>query len=121
MSAPSVSLLQTGFVLDARYRVRHRLGVGACGVVYAAEQLGARRVALKVMHPTVSQNVTAFSVRFFSAAAAAAGLRHANTAALLDYGRTEEGRFFLVHELVTGTTLAERLWARGPLPPWCSI
>jgi serine/threonine protein kinase len=68
--------LDTGAVVDGRYRVLSRLGSGGMADVYCAEdlQLG-RRVALKVLYRRFAEDQE-FVERFRREASSAAGLQH---------------------------------------------
>ncbi|WP_342374599.1 tetratricopeptide repeat protein [Myxococcus stipitatus] len=96
-----------------RYVVRERLGAGAMGVVYAAEdpELG-RRVALKMLHPEGHQREK-LRKRLLREAQALARLSHPNIVTLYDVG-THGDAVFLTMELVEGVTLAE--WMRESRP-----
>lgn len=89
------------------YRVFGRLGAGAMGVVYLAEQRHPkRRVALKVIRPEIMTPVR--ERRFDLEAEALARLRHPGIATIYEAGRAElDGRAhpFLAMELVQGLPL----------------
>jgi serine/threonine-protein kinase len=79
------------------------------GTVYAAEHMLLRkRVALKVLHPDMSRNPEMVA-RFEREAMAAGHIAHPNIAAATDFGRLDDGSFFLVLELVEGESLREAL------------
>lgn len=93
------------------YRIVRKLGEGGMGVVYAAEDERLHRaVAIKTIREASD---TASHERFLREARAAASLTHPNVCQLFDIG-DEEGRPFLVMELLDGQSLAERL-REGPL------
>lgn len=94
------------------YRVAERLGSGAMGDVFAAEdtRLG-RRVALKFL-PRAVQHDAASRTRLLNEARAAAALTSPYVAAMYDIGE-HEGAPFIVMELVQGELLSTRL-AKGP-------
>jgi serine/threonine-protein kinase len=105
-----------GQVVSGRYRIDKLLGEGGMGAVYLAEHMHMRkRVALKLLHPEMSQNAEALA-RFEREARAASRIEHPNVAAATDFGRTDDGAFFLVLEYVEGESLRSRL-ERGALPP----
>ncbi len=109
---PAVDL--SGRVLDDRYRLVEALKRGAMGTVYLAEQLRlGTRVAVKVLHDTQEERTRE---RFAREAAALAQLQHPNVARGIDFGWTEEGRLYLVMELIEGRDLRERLASEGALP-----
>ncbi|NTX12241.1 TonB family protein [Myxococcus sp. CA056] len=121
-SHPSTSPLSPvdpllGQVLHERFRVLAPLGAGGMGRVYRALQLPLERmVALKVLSPTFPfANDPEFQRRFFLEASVTAKLRHPNTVTLIDYGKTDDGTFYIAMEYLEGRTLAEHLTA-GPLP-----
>jgi eukaryotic-like serine/threonine-protein kinase len=97
------------------YEIVSVLGAGGMGVVYRARdtRLG-RDVALKVLPDDVAGDAQRLE-RFEHEARAAAALNHPNIAAVFDAGREGAVRY-VVHELLEGETLRERL-RRGPLAP----
>jgi Tol biopolymer transport system component len=96
------------------YRIVEKIGEGGMGEVYRAGDCKlARDVAIKVLPPALSGDPDRLA-RFQREAHVLASLNHPNIAAI--YGLEEdEGRRFLVLELVEGPELAERL-DQGPLP-----
>ena len=90
------------------------IGAGAMGEVYKAvdTKLG-REVALKILPDTFSKNEDRL-MRFEREARLLASLNHPNIAAIYDLENVDTTRF-LVLELVSGETLADRI-ARGPIP-----
>ena len=103
-----------GTNIGGRYRIDSILGEGGMGTVFAAEHLLMRkRVALKVLHPDMSR-VPDVVARFEREAMAAGHVDHPNIAAATDFGKLEDGSFFLVLELIVGENLREVI-ARGPL------
>ncbi|MCC6216844.1 MAG: protein kinase [Polyangiaceae bacterium] len=98
---------RVGSVVAERYRIVALLGEGGMGVVYRAEHVHMRKpVALKVLHRelTANQEVVA---RFEREAIAAGRIEHANVASATDFGRLEDGSFYLVLELIGGRSLRE--------------
>ena len=105
-----------GMVISGRYVIKQLLGEGGMGSVYLAEHTGMKkRVALKLLHPEMSDNPEV-SARFEREAMAAAHVEHPNVAGATDFGKTEDGAFFLVLEYVEGTSLRDAL-DDGPLSP----
>jgi serine/threonine protein kinase len=89
-----------------RYRVVGRIGRGAMGVVYAAEdeQLG-RRIAIKLMLGAFDEDPE-LRERFFREARITGQLAHRNIVTVFDLGE-ENGRPFIVMELLEGQPLGE--------------
>ena len=84
------------------------------GEVYRANDTRlSRTVAIKILPAHLSEDAAARQ-RFEREARAVSSLTHPNICALYDVGH-EDGRDFLVMELLEGETLADRL-ERGPLP-----
>ncbi len=104
-----------GRTIDGRYELEAELGRGATGIVYRAKQRSVhdRVVALKLIEPMLLGNPTSVK-RFENESKAIASLRHPSTIKLYDVGRDEDGRLFIVMELVEGASLQDAL-ADGPL------
>ena len=103
-----------------RFAIKTRLGSGATGEVFLAEdRLLRRRVAIKVIRLEHSQDVT-FRHRLQKEAERASQLNNEHIAAIHDLVE-QDGRLFLVMEYVEGETLRARM--RGPLatPEFFSI
>jgi serine/threonine-protein kinase len=77
------------------------------GAVYQAEHTHMRkRLAVKVLHPDMSR-LPEVVARFEREAMAAAHIDHPNVAAATDFGKLDDGSFFLVLEYVEGSSLRE--------------
>ncbi|WP_245741522.1 serine/threonine-protein kinase [Herbiconiux ginsengi] len=100
----------TGELLDGRYLLDSRIGVGGMGVVYRArdETLG-RTVAVKVFRDAAAE-----PERTSSETRLLASLNHPSLVTLFDAHLAEGGSNYLVMEYVEGPTLRERI-AEGPL------
>jgi eukaryotic-like serine/threonine-protein kinase len=103
-----------------RYARERILGRGGMGVVWRArDQLLGRDVAIKEVQlpPSLpADDLEAMRARVLREARAAARLNHPNVVTLYDVVQ-EEGRTFIVMELVEAPTLATVVRERGPLPP----
>jgi tRNA A-37 threonylcarbamoyl transferase component Bud32 len=110
---PSHPSIVPGLVLDGRYRIDARLGVGGVGAVYTGTQLAlGRKVAIKLLHEGLDAS---FRARFEREARALAALRHPNVVSVTDFG-VDAQTPYLVMELLEGETLGDRL-RRGRLLP----
>jgi serine/threonine-protein kinase len=104
-----------GKMVGDRFLVQAKLGEGGMGVVYKAEQCSiGRTVALKVLHPHLSQDA-GLHARFQNEAAASSRLTHTNTITIYDFGRTSEGSLYIAMEFIRGRSLDEEILKNGPL------
>ncbi len=108
-------------LLAGRYLLERRLGRGAMGQVYLAndKNLGTRRVAVKTVRQDILnsddlQEGEAIA-RFEREAMSAASIRHPNIVDVTDFGETDDGVFYLVMEYVEGETLHRLLRREGTL------
>jgi eukaryotic-like serine/threonine-protein kinase len=103
-----------------RYARERILGRGGMGVVWRArDQLLGRDVAIKEVQlpPSLTaDDLDAMRARVLREARAAARLNHPNVVTMYDVVQ-EEGRTFIVMELVEAPTLSAVVKERGPLPP----
>lgn len=100
-----------------QYRLQEKLGSGGMGEVYRAEHaLLKRSCALKLIRADNDADRDAIA-RFEQEVQATAQLSHPNTVDIYDYGRTYEGVFYYVMELLPGLSLADLVELHGPLPP----
>jgi eukaryotic-like serine/threonine-protein kinase len=110
-----------GKLIAERYRVEKVLGAGGMGVVYRATHVQLRKtVALKTLH----QELTRFPevvARFEREAIAASRIEHVNVAAATDFGRLDDGTFYLVLEYVEGESLRECLHREKSLEPSAAL
>lgn len=105
-----------GTVLSDRYRLEEQVGSGGMGTVWkATDTLLNRPVAVKLLHPAQMAEPTARE-RFRTEGRITAGLSHPGIAQVYDYGE-EEGRAFLIMELVVGDPLSQLLREHGRLTP----
>jgi len=96
------------------YTVKHLLGRGGMGEVYLAQHRRvARRAAIKVLVPELSQNAMVLD-RFFNEARAASLIRHPGIVDILDCD-VYEGQAYIVMEYLDGESLGGYLFRTGPL------
>jgi serine/threonine protein kinase len=120
-SAETRSTLPGPALLAGRYLLEKRLGRGAMGQVYLArdENLGTRKVAVKTVRRDFLDSESLLEgeaiSRFEREARSAASIRHPNVVDVTDFGKTEDGVFYLVMEYVEGETLHRLLRREGTL------
>ncbi len=114
--------LPGGQLLANRYFLTRRLGRGAMGLVYLAndQNLGTRQVAVKTVRQDILNSDDLAEgeaiVRFEREAMAAASIRHPHIVDVTDFGESEDGVFYLVMEYVEGESLHKLLRREGTLP-----
>ncbi len=98
----------------AHFEIVSRLGSGGMGAVFKAIDLElARDVALKILHPSSSQD-TSLVARFRNEARACAQLNHDNIARVF-YAGSQEGLYFIAYEFASGQTIRDLIIDRGRL------
>ncbi|MEU5099496.1 protein kinase [Streptomyces sp. NPDC020996] len=106
-------------LVAGRYRLLSPLGEGGMGTVWRArDEVLHREVAVKEVRAPAglpAQDVERMYARLEREAWAAARVSHRNVVTVYDVA-TQDGRPWIVMELVRGISLAELLDAEGPLP-----
>ncbi len=102
---------QCGYLLPeqvAHYKLLQIIGTGGMGAVYRGLDISLERnVAVKVMREEFAKNPQ-FVESFLREARAAASLNHPNVAQIYSFGE-QEGRYYLVMELLPGGSLDDRI------------
>lgn len=100
--------LKIGLVIDDRYRIDHKLGVGGMAEVYEANDIINKvRVAIKIIKNEMMDNPVNLK-RFQNETMIAASLNHPNIVKVLNQG-TMDNRPYFVQEFVSGQTIKEVL------------
>ena len=103
-----------GILLDNRYRIVDKIGVGGMADVYLGEDtLLGRQVAIKVLHANFA-NDDEFVTRFKREAQAAGKLNHPNIVNMYDVG-FDQNLHYIVMEYVDGETLKKYITRHGRL------
>src|SRR4051812_12439506 len=110
----SVRDIDSGTVVDGRYRIKHRIGSGGMADVYCAvdQQLG-RDVAVKLLHRRFAEDHE-FVERFRREASSAAALQHPNVVGVFDRGEWD-GTSYIAMEHLEGRTLKQIVNDDAPL------
>src|SRR5262249_2069397 len=97
------------------YRLIERIGTGGMGVVYVAEEIASgRKVAVKLISPEFATSAEAVE-RFRQEGRLASMIAHPRCVFVVAADE-EEGRPYIVMELMSGTTLQDLVKKNGPLP-----
>jgi serine/threonine-protein kinase len=106
------ALIVSEDIIAGRYVLSQRVGAGAMGTVYMAEdtQLG-RRVALKLLKPAHDAQL-----RIDREAKAVGGLDHDNVVRVYERGQHDDGRLYIAMEYLEGESLRSYLATQGRLP-----
>jgi serine/threonine-protein kinase len=103
-----------GAFVGERFLISRKLGEGGMGVVYEADQTAIdRRVALKVLHPHLTDE--SLYARFRNEAAASSKLSHPNTITVYDFGKTDQGSLYIAMEFIEGISLDDEIRKNGAL------
>lgn len=95
-----------GIILDNRYKILEKIGIGGMADVYKGEDgLLGRPVAIKILHQNFAGDEE-FVARFKREAQAAGKLSHPNIVSMYDVGY-DQGYHYIVMEYVEGETLKE--------------
>ncbi|MES2098214.1 MAG: serine/threonine-protein kinase, partial [Pseudomonadota bacterium] len=91
-----------------RYALKHQLGEGGIGTVFAAhDPLLSRLIAVKTLHVEVIEaERESFNALFLNEARAAAGLNHPNIVTVFDAGISDD-RAYIAMELLKGRDLRQ--------------
>ena len=101
-------------LIDNRYSLGDLLGIGGTAEVYLAhDEILDRDVALKVLRSQRADNEE-FVKLFRREARSAAALNHPNVVPVYYWGRSQDGRYYMTMEYVSGGTLNDRV---GPIHP----
>lgn len=107
-------MIRVGELLNGRYEVQQRVGMGGMADVYKAmDKTLNRYVAIKVLKAEFSLDKS-FVAKFQAEARAAAGLSHPNIVSVYDVAE-ENGSYFIVMELIDGITLKQYIEKKGRL------
>src|SRR5215217_9543902 len=102
-------------LIGGRYELKHVVGSGGMSTVYCAfDTMLERNVALKILHDQYGEDEE-YVARFRREARAVAQLSHPNIVTVIDRGE-EDGKEYIVFELVDGENLKELVERSGPLP-----
>jgi serine/threonine protein kinase len=110
------SELFPGITIRDKYLILDKVGEGGMGTVYRARHLAFNEIrALKIVHSSLVED-RGFIKRFKTEAIIARRLQHPNAVRIDDLDSTEDGRPFIVMEMVEGSNLKTLITQLGVLP-----
>jgi serine/threonine-protein kinase len=106
-----------GAVLGGSYEVVRMVGEGGMGRVYEArhQRLPSRRFAVKMLHPDLARQPDVMT-RFQREAEASSVLSHPNVVEVFDVSSSQDGRPYIVAELLQGEEMGNHLERVGKMP-----
>lgn len=105
-----------GMVIAGRFRITGLIGEGGMGTVYMAEHRTLpRRFAIKILKREMAEDPV-FVERFRREAIAASRVVHPNVVYITDFGRLDQGDYYMVMEYLEGDELERILERHGRLP-----
>lgn len=111
------SLPPAGTVVGGRYRLTRLIASGGMGAVYeSVDEQAERRVALKLLHPELTEDRDVRR-RFRRESSVLRALDHPSIVRIFDVGAEDEELLFTVMELLVGETLLARIEREAPLAP----
>jgi eukaryotic-like serine/threonine-protein kinase len=105
-----------GRTINGRFKIIGLIARGGMAAVYRAEQAPLGRIcAVKVLKEDDARDKDLeFSKRFSREASTASRLTHPNTVTIFDYGRTDDGVYYMAMEYLVGQTLRRAIRRAGP-------
>jgi serine/threonine-protein kinase len=104
---------RVGQTLAGKWRLDKLLGIGGMAAVYeATHKNNLKSVAVKVLHAELQRN-EAVRTRFLREGYVANKVGHPGAVSAIDDGVDEDGSVYLVMELLSGKSLAQRTDAQG--------
>ncbi|HET6336107.1 MAG TPA: serine/threonine-protein kinase [Polyangiales bacterium] len=109
-------ICKEGAVISGRYRLTSLIGEGGMASVWRAEDDTLKRpVAIKLLYVRSHRESQSAIDQFLREARLAASVQHRNVIHTVDFGVTDEHMPFMVMELLSGESLADRLLRSPPL------
>jgi serine/threonine protein kinase len=106
--------MQSGLVIVGKYRLNQLLGTGGMAEVWSATNVFTEReFAVKFLSPEVAKTPE-HAARFLKEAKVSARVNHPNIIDILDVGQTDDGKLFLVMELLSGVPLEVAMRRQTP-------
>ena len=106
--------MQSGQVIVGKYRLNQLLGTGGMAEVWSATNVFTdREFAVKFLSPEVAKTPE-HAARFLKEAKVSARVNHSNIIETMDVGQTDDGKLFIVMELLSGAPLEVAMRRQTP-------
>lgn len=106
---------QVGQTIAGRWTLRRLIGAGGMAAVYAADTPEGAAAAVKLLYPEMARRRD-IRERFLREASVMARIVHPGMVSIYEQGQTPE-QAYLVMELLTGETVADRVRRMGRIEP----
>jgi serine/threonine protein kinase len=107
---------KVGEVIAERYELLAHLGDGGSASVWkASDRTLEREVAIKFLYVADERDADVLRKQFLREARIACAVKHRNVIQTVDFGQTDEGRAYMVMELLRGEELTRRIGAQTDL------
>lgn len=104
-------------VVDGHYEIKSKLGAGGMGSVYLVHQSGTDTAVVMKVLTSVGASEEESLERFRREIVLSAKLDHPNIVAAKAAGKLEDGRLYMIMELLPGVSLSDEI-KKAPLSPW---
>src|ERR1700759_3022015 len=104
-----------GTWLDDRFLIEQRIATGGVGAIYRGRTRAGTSVALKVLHPNLTEDGNMVA-RFRREGATMTRLHDPHTVTTLAVGETSGGMLYIAMELLSGESLHARMLRHRVLP-----
>jgi len=111
---------RVGQLVCGKWTLDRLIDIGGMGAVYEATHRNGKKVAIKMLHASLSAEHELKS-RFLREGYIANRIQHPGALSILDDDTAEDGSAFLVMELLVGESLEDRLEKRGNSLPAAEV
>ncbi len=111
---------RVGRLICGKWTLDRLIDIGGMGAVYEATHRNGKKVAIKMLHASLSSEHELKS-RFLREGYIANKIQHPGALSILDDDTAEDGSAFLVMELLVGESLEDRLSKRGNSLPAAEV
>ncbi|HVE69978.1 MAG TPA: serine/threonine-protein kinase [Thermoanaerobaculia bacterium] len=112
----SLQRTYAGKLLDGKYQILERLGVGGMGEIFKVRHIHLNELrVIKIMRPNIAQDDSSLQ-RFLQEARTSTQIKHRNLAMLYDFAQLDDGSYYMVWEFIDGTNIQKWIQQQGAVP-----